>query len=74
MKNKEKDPSQFSVLVSPDCIIAPKFINLSNKNCCGRAENRTRNFWVTTNCFTTKLLAHNDSNTIFNYLNWGCNL
>lgn len=73
-KDKENIPSQFSVWLSPDYIIALKFINLSNKKCCGRAENRTRNCWVTTTRFATKLFAHNDSNTISNYLNANCNL
>jgi hypothetical protein len=39
------------------------------KKGCGRAENRTRNCWVTTNCFTTKLLAHK-TKTILDYLNF----
>lgn len=33
------------------------------------AENRTRDFRLTGKYFTTKLLAHNDSNTKLNYLN-----
>ena len=70
---KEKIPSQFSVWLSPIYNIHLKFINLSNtdtaKKSCGRAENRTRNCWVTTNYFTTKLLAHK-TQINHNYLNF----
>ena len=67
--NKEKIPSQFSKLVSPIVNINASFINFSKQGC-GRTENRTRNFWVTTNCFTTKLLAHNDKFDALSYLNF----
>lgn len=75
IKNKEKIPSQSSAWLSPNYIIDANFINLSNKSRkrCGRAENRTRNCWVTTNYFATKLLAHNINIRILNYLNFGCN-
>ncbi len=71
MKNKEKIPSQSSAWLSPEYTTILKFINFSNsrKKRCGRAENRTRNCWVTTNYFATKLLAHNPQNKVSNYLN-----
>ncbi len=71
-KIKEKIPSQFSAWLSPRYNTNLKFINLSNINTksCGRAENRTRNCWVTTNYFTTKLLAHNYLIINLNYLNF----
>ena len=69
-KKKEKIPSQFNGLPSHSTAIKMlQFINLSKINCCGRAENRTRNPCVTDSCFTTKLLAHNNSNIKPNYLN-----
>lgn len=68
IKNKEKIPSQSSVWLSPIYNINRKYINLSKRKCCGRAENRTRNCRVTTNCFATKILAHNDNNMNLNYI------
>lgn len=69
IKNKEKIPSQFNTWLSPTYNNNQKFINLCNfRKRCGRAENRTRNCWVTTNGFTIKLLAH-DSKSILDYLN-----
>lgn len=71
MSNRRKIPSQFSIWLSPNYQITSKFINISElKKCCGRAENRTRNCWVTTNCLTTKLLAHNKNVMHMNYLNF----
>lgn len=64
---KEKIPSQFNDWLSPVINNDSNFINLS-KISCGRAENRTRNCWVTTNGFTIKLLAHKNQK-ILNYLN-----
>ena len=69
-KLKEKIPSQFNDWLSPDYNNNLKFINLSKIKSCGRAENRTRNCWVTTNCFTIKLLAHNINQARLNYLNF----
>ena len=70
MINK-KIPSQFSMWLSPIIYTNLKFINFSNiENSCGRAENRTRNCWVTTNHFATKLLAHNKHESFPNYLNF----
>ena len=67
----KKIPSQFSVRLSPIFYNNSKFINFSKiKKSCGRAENRTRNCWVTTNYFATKLLAHSSNLNIFNYLNF----
>ena len=73
INTKEKIPSQFSAWSSPEYIINLKFINFSNtKKSCGRAENRTRNCWVTTNHLATKLLAH-DRYSVLNYLNFVSN-
>ncbi len=65
----KKIPSQFNLWLSPDYYNPLKFLNLSKIKCCGRAETRTRNCWVTANCFTIKLLAHNDNSKSLNYLN-----
>lgn len=77
MTINEKIPSQFNGTLykqpSTNNIISLNFINISlfNKSgkSCGRAENRTRNFQLTAECFTTELLAHNRSEMISNYLN-----
>lgn len=70
LNNKEKIPSQFNDLLSHSNINnGLLFINLLFKKCCGRAENRTRNFQLTAECFTTKLLAHNQDEKSINYLN-----
>lgn len=69
MIKKEKVPSKFSKWLSPKYSMNLKFINLSEKGYCGRAENRTRNCRVTTDYFTTKLLAHNENSIALNYLN-----
>ena len=67
--NKEKIPSQFSAWSSPEYYSHANFINFSYIiKGCGRAENRTRNCWVTTNYLTTKLLAHGNKK-ISHYLN-----
>ena len=70
MKTKEKVPSLFSLMnwLKPINKQGYKYINLS-KNSCGPTENRTRDFRVSTKCFTIKLLAHNDNNKKLNYLN-----
>jgi hypothetical protein len=65
---KEKVPSKFNVWMSTIINIGPNYINLSKKGC-GRAENRTRNHWLTSNYFTIKLLAHNERDIALNYLN-----
>ena len=69
-KVKEKIPSQFSFWLSPNYYTNLNFINFAGvEKRRGRAENRTRNFWVTTKYFTTKLLAHNEHQNQLNYLN-----
>ena len=77
-KEIKKIPSKFSGILnyqlSTISNISLNFINLSScsflKKICGRAENRTRNFQLTAECFTTKLLAHNTTNMNFSYLNF----
>ena len=70
MKIKEKVPSLFSLMnwLKPINISRCKYINLS-KNSRGPTENRTRDFRVSTKCFTIKLLAHNNILNNKNYLN-----
>ena len=76
MSNKEI-PSQFNgILNSQPSTINNKclnFINISipnfSKKGCRRAENQTRNFQLTAEGFTTKLLTHNNGKGVSNYLN-----
>ena len=66
-----KIPSQFNDLLSHSIINSgPLFINVLLENCCGRAENRTRNLCVIDSCFAIKLLAHNKDTIALNYLNF----
>lgn len=69
LNKKEKIPSQFNAWLSTKYNNTEKYINLSKITCCGRAENRTRNCRLTANCFTIKLLAHNNHHNKLNYLN-----
>ena len=70
MQNKTKKiPSSFSLMnrLKPNIINDKRYINFSVKSC-GPAENRTRDFRVSSECFTIKLLAHKN-NLIPIYLN-----
>lgn len=65
LKNKKrKSPSQFNGLLtyqlSTTNSILLNFINFSfyNNRHCGPTENRTRNYQLTADCFTIKLLVH----------------
>ena len=73
-KNKEKAPSKFNVRLSTNIHSSPKYINLLKKICCGRAEIRTRNYQLTADCFTIKLLAHNNWDDAPNYLKFNLHL
>jgi hypothetical protein len=70
-KKKKKISSSFSLTncLSRNYYMIIKFINLSEKECCGRAEIRTRDFCVTSKCFTAKLLAHSNNINKHSYLN-----
>lgn len=74
--NKEKSPSRVSSMncSSNNYNKDRGYINVSflkkDKISCGPTENRTRDFCLTNNCFTIKLLAHNRKIKGINYLNF----